>query len=86
MNNNEPNGASSGGPDYFIKDFEVVVKDSSGTTLRTEYVTDTWYIYTKEKNLEDAVEQSATEPYRDLQFEVVARGYFGQVSETPARL
>jgi hypothetical protein len=86
MNNNEPNGASSGGPDYFIKDYQVDVYNGSDTLLRTEYVTDTWYIYTQEKNLEDAVKQSATEPYRDLQFHVWTRGYFGQRSAIAAKL
>lgn len=86
INDNEPHGASSGGKDFFIKDYQVEVRNSSGVLLRTEYVTDTWYIYTQEKNLEDAVKQSATLPYRDLQFSVWTRGYFGQVSEVAAKL
>jgi hypothetical protein len=86
INDEEPNGASSGGVDYYVKDFQVDVYNSSDELLRTEYVTDTWYIYTQEKNYEDAVKQGDSEAYRELSFKVWTRGYFGQLSDEAAIL
>jgi len=83
---NDNTEADLGTIDHYVKDFQVDVKDSSGNLLRTEYVTDTWYVYTQEKSLEDAVKQGNTVPYRALQFEVWVRGYYGQKSENPAKL
>jgi len=84
LNGEDPNGAGYGAIDAYIKDFMVEVYNGT-TLLRTEYVTDTWYTYTYEKNAEDAVKQSAT-PYRDLNFKIWARGRQNQISENVAVL
>lgn len=78
-------GISFGGSDSYIKDYQVKVYNPSGIKLRTEYVTDTWYIYTYEKNAEDAAKNS-TGPYRQLSFYVKARGIHNQLSEVVAIL
>jgi len=84
MNDEDPQGAEFGSIDPYVKDYQVDVYNGS-TLLRTEYVTDTWYAYTYEKNFEDAAKNSTT-PYRELAFHVRARGKQNQVSATPAIL
>ena len=75
-------GADTGSTDWYFKDYRVEVHGSSGL-LREEYVTDSWYIYTFEKNAEDAAKNGVS-PYRNLTFKVWARGRYNQLSNQPA--
>lgn len=85
INSDEPNGADYGGPDDYLKDYMVSVYNASGVLLRTEYVTTNAYVYTYEKNAEDAAKQGST-AYRTLSFKVWARGKQNQISEKAATL
>lgn len=83
----EPNGADSGARDLYFMDFEV--RMYAGTTLlRTEHVTDNFYEYTYEKNVEDYATQNsgAWGAYRTFTFEVYQRGRSGQISAVASRL
>jgi predicted phage tail protein len=52
----EPVGADAGALDPHFKDYEVKVYAANGTTLRrTEYVTDSAYTYTYDKNFADGI-------------------------------
>ncbi len=78
----EPYGASSGALDGTFKDYKVVIEDTSGNILRTEFVTDASYIYTYEKNFEDG----NGVPNRAFQILVWERGTLNQFSAIPAIL
>jgi hypothetical protein len=75
-------GAGDGADDFFFKDYEVKVYNTSGTLLRTEYVIDNLYTYTYEKNFED----TAGVPVREFSIEVRQRTRYNQVSALPAVL
>jgi hypothetical protein len=85
VNDFEAFGLDSGGLDNYLKDFKVAVYNSSGDLLREEFVTTEAYVYTYEKNAEDAAKYGDT-PYRELEFKVWARGKQNQLSEQPATL
>ncbi|OOZ41675.1 hypothetical protein BOW53_03070 [Solemya pervernicosa gill symbiont] len=76
----EPFGAGSGARDLYFKDYEVRVLDIDKNLLRTEHVTDNWYIYSYEKNVED------DGPRREFILEVYQRGRQNQLSTKAARL
>lgn len=85
INDEEPYGAESGYSDWYIKDYLVEVYNSSGVLLRQEFVAGVTYIYTLEKNLEDAKKQGDI-AYRALTIKVYARGRQNQLSEQAAIL
>ena len=85
INDTEPNGAEYGANDEYLKDYKVAVYKADGTLLREEYVTTTSYIYSFEKNAEDAAKR-AESPYRTVSFQVWARGKQNQISEQAATL
>jgi hypothetical protein len=85
INDEEPYGAESGYSDWYIKDYLVEVYNSSDVLLRQEFVTGVTYIYTLEKNLEDAKKQGDI-AYRALTIKVYARGRQNQLSEQAAIL
>ena len=85
INDEEPYGAESGYSDWYIKDYLVEVYNSSDFLLRQEFVTGVTYIYTLEKNLEDAKKQGDI-AYRALTIKVYARGRQNQLSEQAAIL
>jgi len=76
----EPFGASSGAPDPAL-DYLVQVLDASGKTLRTEYVKETSYIYSYERNFED----TGGAPLRSFTVKVWARNTY-LISSLPATL
>jgi hypothetical protein len=78
----EPAGAGAGALDRFFSHYEVSMKKTDGTLLRTERVLDPLYTYTFEKNRED----NAGTPLRSFRFEVVAVSKFGTRSPIPALL
>ena len=79
----ESAGAGTYIPPIWLKDYEVKIYDSNGTTLRrTEYVTTNEYTYTFEKNYDDG---NGT-PVRNFQIQVRARDIFYKVSNIPAKL
>ena len=83
----EPYGADSGFVDWYIKDYQVEVYDPSNNLLRREFVTDTFYVYTWEKNAEDYIKiNSISGANREVTFKVWARGRQNQLSESPAIL
>lgn len=72
-------------PENWLKDYQVVVKDSNGVILRTEYVSapvNNRYIYTLEKNLDDGGGTSN----RNLTFEVKVRDKYYRLGQTPAAI
>ncbi|MFA5398609.1 MAG: host specificity factor TipJ family phage tail protein, partial [Methanogenium sp.] len=80
--NTEAGGtAGSTSPNVWLKDYEVRVY-SSGTLRRTEYVLDTFYTYTYDKNYEDG----AGVPVASLTIGVLARSKTGKVSLTENKL
>jgi len=80
--NTEAGGtAGSISPNVWLKDYEVRVY-SSGTLRRTEYVLDTFYTYTYDKNYEDG----AGVPVASLTIGVLARSKTGKVSLTENKL
>jgi hypothetical protein len=85
LNDLEPFGLDSGGLDNYLKDYKVAVYNASGELLREEFVTTEAYVYTYEKNAEDAAKYGDT-AYRQLEFKVWARGKQNQLSEQPATL
>lgn len=85
INDTEPNGAEYGANDEYLKDYKVAVYKADGTLLREEYVTTTSYVYSFEKNAEDAAKR-AESPYRTVSFKVWARGKQNQISEQAATL
>lgn len=85
LNDLEANGADDGMPDAYFKDYKVAVYNSSGNLLREEFVTTNAYVYTYEKNAEDAAKQGDT-AYRTLSFKVWARGKQNQISTQAATL
>ena len=85
INDEEPYGAESGYSDWYIKDYLVELYNSSDVLLRQEFVTGVTYIYTLEKNLEDAKKQGDI-AYRALTIKVYARGRQNQLSEQAAIL
>lgn len=71
----EPNGADAGALDPHFKDYEVRVYDKTGKKLRrTEYVKDSSYTYTYEKNFADGIT-------RHLVFEIRMRDIFNNLGE-----
>lgn len=85
IDDTSPNGADYGGNDVYLKDYKVAVYNASGTLLREEFVTSTNYVYSLEKNSEDAAKQGDT-AYRELSFKVWARGRQNQISEQASTL
>ena len=85
FNDEEPYGAGSGYPDWYLKDYLVEVYNESDQLLRQEFVPGVSYIYTLEKNFEDAKKQGDF-VYRTLKFKVYARGRQNQLSEQAAIL
>lgn len=85
INDLEAFGLDSGGLDNYLKDYKVAVYNNSGELLREEFVTTEAYIYSYEKNAEDAAKYGDT-AYRELEFKVWARGKQNQLSEQPAIL
>lgn len=80
-------GIDDGSLDLFFKDYEVRIYDGS-TLLRTEYVTDNWYTYIYEKNVEDYKTNHAgvSGAYRTFSIEVYMRGKQNQLSYLPAKM
>lgn len=85
INDTEPNGAEYGANDEYLKDYKVAVYKADGTLLREEYVTTTSYVYSFEKNAEDAAKRG-DRAYRTVSFKVWARGKQNQISEQAATL
>ena len=85
INDEEPYGADSGFPDWYLKDYQIEVYNSSDELLRQEFTQNNSYIYTLEKNLEDAKKQGDS-VYRTLKFKVYARGRQNQLSDQAAIL
>jgi hypothetical protein len=85
VNDYEAYGIDSGSPDDYLKDYKIAVYNSSDELLREEFVTTTAYVYTYEKNSEDAAKYGDA-PYRDLTFKIWARGKQNQLSEQAATL
>ena len=85
INDEEPYGADSGFPDWYLKDYQVEVYNSSDELLRQEFTQNNSYIYSLEKNIEDAKKQGDS-VYRTLKFKVYARGRQNQLSEQAAIL
>lgn len=85
INDEEANGAEDGMPDPYLKDYKVAVYNASDTLLREEFVTTNAYVYSFEKNAEDAAKLGQS-VYRTLSFKIWARGYQNQISELPAIL
>lgn len=85
VNDQEGNGAEDGMPDPFLKDYKVAVYNGSGDLLREEFVTTNAYVYSYEKNAEDAAKKGDN-VYRTLSFKVWARGVQNQISEQAASL
>ena len=65
--------AGQGGQSPWFRDYQVDIKDGS-TVLRTEYVTESEYTYTYEKNLADGLHRTITATIR-------ARDLFGRYSQ-----
>lgn len=89
----EPDGADSGSLDAFFKDFEIRMFDTNDidtrVLLRTEHVTDNFYTYTFEKNVEDAkfrVAPNTSIPHRSFVIEVYQRNINNALSAFPAKL
>lgn len=80
-------GIDDGSLDIFFKDYEVKIYDG-GTLLRTEHVTDNWYTYIYEKNVEDYKTNHAgvSGAYRTFTIEVYMRGKQNQLSYLPTRM
>lgn len=85
VNDFEAFGMDSGGLDNYLKDYKIAVYNASGELLREEFVTTESYIYSYEKNAEDAAKYGDT-AYRQLEFKVWARGKQNQLSEQAAIL
>lgn len=85
INDEEPYGADSGFPDWYLKDYLIEVYNSSDELLRQEFTQNNSYIYSLEKNLEDAKKQGDT-VYRTLKFKLYARGRQNQLSDQAAIL
>jgi len=77
----EEQGAGGYTPCLWLKDYEVKIYNSSGTLVRTEYVTDPDYTYSYERNCED----NGT-PISTFEIQVKARDVFGIMSENAAVL
>lgn len=75
-------GAGAGAQEQYFRDYEVRVLDTDGTLSRVEWVTDTWYVYTYEKNAED----HAGVAVRSFSLEVYARTRQNQLSARAARI
>lgn len=71
--------------DNHIKEYMIWVYNPSGYVIRRDYVTDTFYTYTYEKNAEDAAKNGDT-PYRTLTFKVKAKSVNNVLSERWATL
>lgn len=77
-------GAGAGGEDLYFKDYRVRVYDTvSGDLLREEFVTDTFYLYSHEKNAEDHADGI---PTRYIRFDVDRRSRQNQYSERSAKI
>jgi len=72
----EPLGAGSTNTSQWFKDYEIEIFDGSNNRLRTEYITDNYYIYTYEKNYED----TRSNPIRIFTINVRARDRFNRIS------
>lgn len=80
-------GASTTSLAEYFRDYEVVVSDPiTGEIRRTEYVTDNFYIYSWEKNREDAARLGDLEPLRQFKVSVVMRSRQNGRSPVPAEL
>jgi len=89
----EPEGANSGALDAFFKDYEIRIYDTNDLDtrklLRSEFVTDNFYTYTWEKNIEDAKFRAVPDqniPYRSFVIEVYQRNINNALSAFPAKL
>lgn len=89
----EPEGGDSGSLDSFFRDYEIRVYDTdliaSRKLLRVEHVTDNFYTYTWEKNIEDATSRAAPNTnvaYRSFVIEVYQRNINNALSAFPAKL
>jgi len=85
IDDQEPQGAESGAPDLYLKDYLVQVYSSSGVLLRSAYVVDPWYVYTHEQNAQDSA-KAGLAVQRTLGFKVYARGKQNQLSTQAAIL
>ena len=74
-------------PYYFFRDFKVQIFDGS-TILREEYVTDNYYEYTLDKNIQDyALEHSgAVGTNRSFTFKIYQRGANNFISTSPTTI
>lgn len=72
--------------DAFFKDYYVTIRNTDGTIRRQESVKDEFYVYTLEKNKEDAVELGEDYPVREFLIEVIMRTSVGAESPRPATL
>ncbi len=70
----EPYGADSGDRDPMFRDFQIIMLDTSGNVLRTEYVLDNQYTYTLGKNHDDGG------PDREFTISVKARDKYNTLS------
>jgi len=83
----EPAGGDDGYIDPYFKDYEVRIKKTDGTLLRTEHTIDAVWDYTFEKNAEDyAAQESAAGAYRSFTIEIYQRGNQNQISALLAKI
>ncbi len=76
----EPEGGDSGSPDNAVKWYRVdTINTATGLVVRSTKVTDNWFFYKLEMNVEDN-----TTPIRALQFRVYQEDRYNRVSATPA--
>lgn len=79
-------GAGASRLDQYFRDYQVEIW-AGNDIVRTEFVTDNFYVYTFEKNAEDYQSQeNVFGAYRDFQIRVYERGRNNQISRIPAKL
>ena len=85
-----PTGLGEGASrqDSYFRDYRVRVYDGSTNLLREEFVTDNWYVYSLEKNIEDYTRVNGTfGANRTFTVDVVVRcNHTTAVSAVPAKL
>lgn len=79
-------GAGAGALDYYLEGYEVTVEDIDGTVRRVDFVKESQYTYSFEKNLEDANRSAsdAIEVVRAFRVKVKAKTKQNLFSETAA--
>lgn len=79
-------GASAGELDLYFRDYQVEIW-AQNKIVRTEWVKDSAFVYSYEKNAEDyARENGSSGAWRSFEIRVYCRGRLNQVSERPAKL